>query len=434
VLAVSVLGSGIAALDATVVNIALPTIGRDFGTGVAALQWVMNGYTLTLAAFLLIGGSLGDRFGRRKVYLIGTVWFALASAACGLAPDVTFLIVTRVLQGAGAALLTPGSLAILEASFRPADRARAIGTWSGLGGIAVAAGPLVGGYLIAAASWRWIFFINVPTEAPALGWSSPAVLTMALLGVIGLAAFLTWERRTASPMLPLAIFAQRQFAAVNTVAFIVYAALTGATFLLPVMLQVVSGYSPLGSGLALLPLTIIMLVLSGRSGQLAARIGPRLQLSAGPLVTGAGLALLMLAPSGPGYVRYVLPAVVVFGLGLAITVAPLTATAMSSAPADHAGIASAVNNDVARFGGLLAVAILPALAGITGSAYLHPDALAAGFRTAVLISAVLCAAGGLLAAATITNPAREHSGAALPGHCLHCGLDAPPLTASLPRG
>jgi MFS family permease len=257
---------------------------------------------------------------------------------------------------------------------------------------------------------------------------------MALLGVIGLAVFLTWEHHAASPMLPLAIFAQRQFAAVNTVAFIVYAALTGATFLLPVMLQVVSGYSPLGSGLALLPLTIIMLALSGRSGQLAARIGPRLQLSAGPLLTGAGLALLMLAPSGPGYVRYVLPAVVVFGLGLAITVAPLTATAMSSAPADHAGIASAVNNDVARFGGLLAVAILPALAGITGTAYLHPDALAAGFRTAVLISAVLCAAGGLLAAVTITNPAREHPDAAAPGHCLHCGLDAPPLAASLPRG
>jgi len=477
VLAVSVLGSGIAALDATVVNIALPAIGRDFGTGVAALQWVMNGYTLTLAAFLLIGGSLGDRFGRRKVYLIGTAWFALASAACGFAPNVVFLIITRVLQGAGAALLVPGSLAILEASFRPADRARAIGAWSGLGGIAVAAGPLVGGYLISAASWRWIFFINIPVavvvivlsarhvpesrspdaggrtdylgaaamvvflsgitfafiEAPALGWSSPVVLTMAALGVIGLAVFLAWERRAASPMLPLSVFAQRQFAAVNAVSFIVYAALTGATFLLPVMLQVVSGYSPLGSGLALLPLTIIMLVLSGRSGQLAARIGPRLQLSAGPLVIGAGLALLTLAPSGPSYVRYVLPAVVVFGLGIAITVAPLTATAMSSAPADHAGIAPAVNNDVARFGGLLAVAILPALAGITGSAYLDPDALAAGFRTAVLISGALCAAGGLLAAVTITNPARERRDVAISEPCLHCGLDAPPLAASTDR-
>ena len=270
-------------------------------------------------------------------------------------------------------------------------------------------------------------------EAPVLGWSSPAVLTMALLGVAGLAVFLAWERRAASPMLPLAVFAQRQFAAVNAVSFLVYGALTGATFLLPVVLQVVSGYSPLGSGLALLPLTIIMLVLSGRSGQLAARIGPRLQLSAGPLVVGAGLALLTLVPSGSSYVLYVLPAVVVFGLGLAITVAPLTATAMSSAPADHAGIASAVNNDVARFGGLLAVALLPALAGITGSAYLHPDALAAGFRTAVLISGGLCAAGGLLAAVTITNPAREHRDAAISEPFLHCGLDAPPLAASSDR-
>ena len=261
-LAITVLGAGIAALDATVVNIALPTIGRDFHTGIAALQWVMNGYVLTLTAFLLIGGSLGDRFGRRKVYLTGAVWFALASAACGFAPSVLFLIMTRVLQGVGAALLTPGSLAILEASFRPADRARAIGAWSGLGGVAVAAGPLVGGYLIAVASWRWIFFINVPIaalvvvlggrhvpeshdpsatgkidylgavtvavflsgitfafiEAPVLGWSSPTVLTMTSLGVAGLAAFLAREWRAASPMLPLSIFAERQFAATNAVA------------------------------------------------------------------------------------------------------------------------------------------------------------------------------------------------------------------------
>jgi EmrB/QacA subfamily drug resistance transporter len=476
VLAVTVLGSGIAALDATVVSIALPVIGRDFRASVAALQWVMNGYTLTLAAFLLIGGSLGDRFGRRKVYLIGVAWFALASVACGFAPTVGFLVITRVLQGAGAALLTPGSLAILEASFRPADRARAIGAWSGLSGIAIAAGPLVGGYLISAASWRWIFFINVPialavialsarhvpesrdpgaggrtdyagaaavvvflsgitfafTEAPALGWSSPAVLGTALLGLTGLTVFLVWERHAAAPMLPLSIFAQRQFAAVNAVAFLVYGALTGATFLLPVVLQVVSGYSPLSSGLALLPLTIIMLALSARSGQLAARIGPRLQLSAGPLVVGAGLAMLTLAPSGPSYLLYVLPAVTVFGFGLAITVAPLTATAMSSAPPAHSGIASAVNNDMARFGGLLAVALLPALVGITGTAYLHPDVLAAGFRAAVLISGALCVAGGLLAAVTVTNPARRDRlvGAAVPHQCLHCGLDAPPLATT----
>jgi EmrB/QacA subfamily drug resistance transporter len=477
VLLVTVLGSGIAALDATVVNIALPTIGRDFHAGIAALQWVMNGYTLTLTAFLLIGGSLGDRFGRRKVYLIGIVWFAVASAACGFAPGVVFLIVTRVLQGVGAALLTPGSLAILEGSFLPTDRARAIGAWSGLSGVAVAAGPLVGGYLIAAASWRWIFYINVPIaaavvtlgarhvpesrdpnvtgaidyagalagvvfltgitfafiEAPALGWSSPAVLTMALAGVVGLAAFLVRERRAASPMLPLSIFTERQFAATNAVTFLVYASLVGATFLLPLVLQVVWGYSPLASGLALLPLTVIMLALSARSGQLATRIGPRLQMSVGPVVVGAGLAMLTLAASGSSYVVYVLPAVVVFGLGLAITVAPLTATAMSSAPAELSGIASAVNNDVARFGGLLAVAVLPALAGITGTSYLHTGALAAGFRTAALIAGVTCAAGGLLAAFTIANPERatRPAGVPAPEEYLHCGLDAPPLTTTV---
>jgi len=479
VLAITVLGSGMASLDATVVNIALPTIGRNFHTGVTALQWVMNGYTLTLAAFLLLGGSLGDRFGRRKMYLTGIVWFALASAGCGLAPGVVFLIITRALQGVGGAMLMPGSLAILEASFAPADRSRAIGAWSGLSGVAVAAGPLIGGYLISAASWRWIFFINVPIaaavvalgarhvpesrdpavtgsidypgaaaavvflsgitfafiEAPALRWSSPAVLAAMLAGVAGLAAFLTRERRAVAPMLPLAVFAERQFGATNAVTFIVYAALTGATFLLPVTLQVVSGYSPLASGLALLPLTVIMLALSARSGKLATRIGPRLQMGAGPVVAGAGLAMLTFATAGSGYVVHVLPAVTVFGLGLAITVAPLTATAMNSAPAERAGIASAVNNDVARFGGLLAVAVLPALAGITGTAYLHPVALAAGFRTAVLISGAVCAAGGLLAAFTITNPPRvlRPAGAAAPGQCLHCGLDAPPLTTGVSR-
>jgi predicted MFS family arabinose efflux permease len=253
---------------------------------------------------------------------------------------------------------------------------------------------------------------------------------MTALGVAGLAGFLVREQRAAAPMLPLSIFRERQFAAASAVTFIVYGALTGATFLLPVVLQIVSGYSPLASGLALLPLTVIMLALSARSGELAARIGPRLQLSVGPVVAGAGLAMLTFSTSGPGYVAHVLPAIIVFGVGIAITVAPLTSTAMSSAPAQHAGIASAVNNDLARFGGLLAVAILPALAGITGQAYLHPDALAAGFRIAALISGGLCAAGGLLAAVTITNPglSSQPAGASAPGHCLHCGLDAPPLT------
>jgi len=470
VVAVTVLGSGIAALDATVVNIALPTIGREFHTGVSALQWVISGYTLTLAAFLLIGGTLGDRFGRRKVFLVGVVWFALASAACGFAPGATFLIVMRVLQGIGAALLTPGSLAIIEASFAASDRGRAIGAWSGLGGVTTAAGPLLGGYLISAASWRWIFFINLPIavavlvlgsrhlpesrdptvhgqidvagaaacaaflagltfafiEAPALGWGSPAVIAMLAVAAASLAAFLAREATARSPMLPLSIFRDRQFAATNAVTLVVYAALSGALFLLPTQLQVGWGYSPLASGLATLPITVIMLTLSARSGRLAARIGPRLQMSVGPIVVAAGLTLLVLSTHGSSYLVDVFPAIVVWGLGLALTVAPLTATAMGSAPSEHAGLASAVNNDVARFGGLLATALLPSLAGITGTTYLHPAQLAAGFRTAVLISAGLCAAGGLLAACTIRNPSRAPQAAPEP-ECLHCGVDAPPL-------
>ncbi len=483
VIAITVLGSGIAFLDSTVVNIALPVIGRQFHTGVSALQWVISGYTLTLTAFLLIGGSLGDHFGRRKIYIIGITWFALASIACALAPSAVFLIVMRVLQGVGAALLTPGSLAIIEASFAPADRARAIGAWSGLGGVATAAGPLLGGYLIQAASWRWIFFINVPVsaavvalasrhvpesrdptatgridntgalagvaflagitfafiEGPTLGWSSPAVIALGAVGVLSLAAFIVRELRAPSPMLPLSIFRERQFTSANVVTFVVYAALSGATFLLPTQLQVVWSYSPLEAGLATLPLTIIMLALSARSGQLASRIGPRLQMSVGPIVVGAGLALLSLSTHGSNYFIYVLPGVIVFGLGLATLVAPLTSTAMSAAPAEHAGIASAVNNDVARFGGLIAVAVLPALAGITGTAYLHPATMAAGFRNAVVIAAGVSAAGGVLAAFTITNPQREkplapvpakEAAAAVPSVAAqfhHCGLYGPPV-------
>jgi EmrB/QacA subfamily drug resistance transporter len=471
VIAASVLGSGMAAIDATVVGIALPKIGREFDVGVGSLQWMISGYTLTLAAFLLIGGTLGDRFGRRRVFSVGVLWFAIASAACGLAPTAGVLIATRALQGVGGALLTPGSLAILEASFAADDRGRAIGAWSGLGGVASAAGPLLGGYLIAAASWRWIFLINVPVgaavlalasrhvpesrdptvtgridfagaalaaiglggvtfgfiEGPELGWTALAPSVTLVVGVLALAAFFLVERASATPMLPLGIFRQRQFSATNAVTFVVYAALSGALFLIPVELQVVSGYSPLESGLALLPLTAIMLALSARSGRLASRIGPRLQMSVGPVIAGIGLALLARTTQGSEYVIYVLPAVVLFGLGLASTVAPLTATAMSSAPAEHAGLASAVNNDIARLGGLLAVAILPALAGITGASYLHASVFASGFRTAVFIAGAVCAAGGVLAALTIRDPAKTARPQAEPDY--HCALDAAPLAS-----
>ena len=415
VVAAMVLGSGIAMLDSTVVSIALPSIGRTFHGGVGTLQWVVTGYALTLAAFLLLGGSLGDRYGRKRIFSIGVVWFAVASALCGIAPTAGLLIAARVVQGVGGALLTPASLAILQASFRPDDRAKAIGAWSGLSGVASAAGPLIGGYLIAVGSWRWVFYINLPLavavlvitarhvpesrdpttsgrvdmvgaalgvvflagltygliEAPTRGWSSPAVVACLIVAVLAAPAFLVVEHRRAHPMLPLELFRSRQFSGANGVTFAVYAALGGALFLLPVELQIVKGYSPLESGIALLPLTLVMLALSARSGAFSARIGPRLQMTVGPLVVGAGLALLTRATNPGSYWTQVFPAVLLFALGLAITVAPLTATAMGAAPPEHSGVASAVNNVVARAASLLAVAVLPLLAGLTGAAALQ---------------------------------------------------------------
>src|SRR5665213_206028 len=459
VIAATVLGSGMASVDATVVGIALPTIGREFHASIAQLQWVVNGYTLTLAALLLVGGSLGDRFGRRRVFTIGVIWFTVASAACALAPGSTTLIALRMLQGVGGALLTPGSLAILQASFREEDRGQAIGAWTGLGGVASATGPFIGGWLIAVASWRWIFFINLPIglavlllairhvpesrdesapdrvdvpgallvmgalagitygliEGPAHGWHGPGPVVALVTGAVAAGLFVVVEARRPAPLLPLGLFRHRQFTVTNAVTFVVYGALGGVLFLLPVVLQVVGGYSPLASGVALLPLTVVMLLLSSTSGRLASRLGPRLQMTVGPVVVGCGLALLSRVTTDSSYVTGVLPAVLLFGLGLAITVAPLTATALSAAPVEHAGLASAVNNDVARIGGLIAVAVLPALSGISGSAYLHPDQLAAGFRTAAVIGGIWCVAGGVVAGLGIRNPVAGGEGTAATG-------------------
>ncbi|MEY9968416.1 EmrB/QacA subfamily drug resistance transporter [Streptacidiphilus sp. MAP12-16] len=475
VLAATVLGSAIASIDATVVGIALPAIGRDFGSDLATLQWVVTAYTLTLASLLLVGGALGDRYGRRRVFVIGVIWFALASALCGAAPGPGVLIAARALQGVGAALLTPGSLAILEASFRREDRGKAIGAWSGLSGVATAIGPFLGGWFVQAVSWRLIFAINLPLAAlvvvvarrhvpeshdpdatgridtpgaalitaglvaltyglidgPSSGWTSPTVQTALLGAVLLLGGFVIRERRAAAPMLPLSMFRSTQFTATNIVTFVLYGALGGALFLLPIQLQQVSGYSPLQAGISLLPVTILMLALSARSGSLAGRIGPRLQMSLGPVLVGAGLALLTRVGHNGDYLTEVLPAVSVFGLGLAATVAPLTTTALTSAPAGHAGMASAVNNDVARAAGLIAVAVLPAAAGITGSAYLHPAQFSSGFHTACLISAALCVLSGILAALTIRNP-RRAAALAVPAapaaeYRMHCALDAPPV-------
>ena len=431
-----------------------------------------------MAAFLLLGGSLGDRYGRKRIFSIGVVWFAVASALCGIAPTAALLIAARVLQGVGGALLAPASLAILQATFRPDDRARAIGAWSGLGGVAAAAGPLVGGYLLAIGSWRWVFFINLPVavavvvitarhvpesrdptstgpvdsagaalavvflasltygliEAPTRGWSSPAVVACLVVAAVAAPVFLVVEHRRANPMLPLRLFRSRQFSGANGVTFAVYGALGGALFLLPVELQIVKGYSPLESGVALLPLTLVMLAFSARSGALSARIGPRLQMTVGPLIVGAGLALLTRATNPGSYWSQVFPAVLVFAVGLAVTVAPLTSTAMGAAPPEHSGVASAINNVVARAAGLLAVAVLPLLAGLTGAAALSGTELAHGFRTAMVISGAFCAAGGLVAALTIRNPARTPAAVAAAKNeepTWHCGVSGPPVDPTL---
>src|SRR5919202_5964518 len=407
----AVLGSSLAMVDATVVNIALPALGSDLQAGFAGLQWTVTGYTLTLASFILLGGSLGDRYGRRRIFVLGTVWFAVASALCALAPNIEVLVASRALQGVGGALLTPGSLAIIDASFVPEDRGKAIGTWSGFGGIASAVGPFVGGYLVAGPGWRWVFLINLPLAAIVVaialrhvpesrdaqaatrldvlgavlgaiglggvtyaliaaggGWSAGVWLSF-VLGVVALFAFVLNERRSPYPMLPPGLFANRQFTAANLVTFVVYAALGGLFFFLVVDLQVVAGFSPLLAGSALLPVTVIMLALSARAGALAARIGPRLPMSLGPLVAACGTLLLLRIRPGASYLLDVLPPVAVLGLGLALIVAPLTTTVLAAVQAQHAGVASGVNNAVARAAGLLAVAVLPLVAGISGEDY-----------------------------------------------------------------
>ncbi len=450
VLLATVLGSSLVMLDTTVVNVALDAIAADLRAGLTALQCTLDAYALTLASFILPGGALGDRYGRRRVFVIGAIWFAVASVLCGLAPGVRTLVVARAVQGIGGALLTPGSLAIISASFAPDDRARAVGTWSGFSGVAGAVAPVVGGWLIHVWSWRLVFLINVPVAAAvvAVAWRhvpesrdpaarGPLDVPGTLLGVLGLAAltyasiaagargadavvravgavgiaalvaFAVVQHRSRNPLVPAELFASRQFTVANLVTFVVYAALGATLFLLVLALQVVAGYGALGAGMSLAPVTLLMLALSASSSGLAQRIGPKLQMSVGPLVAAAGLLLTLRIGTGASYVTVVLPAVAVFGLGLAILVGPLTATVLGAAPATHAGVASAVNNAVARSGGLLAVAVLPAVAGLSGLDYRDPEIYAAGYRTATLLNAGLLVVGGLVAAVGIRNEARR---------------------------
>lgn len=451
VLLATVLGSGVAFLDGTIVNVALPTIGRELSADFSALQWVLDGYLLTLGALVLVGGALGDLYGRRRVFVLGLVSFGIASIGCGLAPTAGVLIAARTVQGAAAALLVPGSLAILASAYVEEDRGRAIGAWSGLGGIAGALGPFLGGYLVDAVSWRWAFLINVPLiavavavavrhvpesrdpayegmsnlerldlpgavtavvglglcvypliEARQLGATTMTVLIVAGLAFLG--AFVLVESRRRHPMLPLSLFRSRAFTIANLVTFVVYGALGGALFLVAIQLQTSLHYSALEAGAAMIPITVLLLAFSARVGGLMSRTGARPLLTAGPLLAAAGLALMVRIAPGATYLTGVLPGVLVFGLGMTLVVAPITSTALGAVEPSRSGVASGVNNAVARVAGLLAIALLPLAAGLTGD----PSApFSAGVHRALLIAAGLCAAGGLLALAGLPGAHRR---------------------------
>lgn len=452
VLLATVLASGVAFLDATVVTVALPRIGTDLDAGLSALQWVLDGYLLTLGSLVLVGGALGDLLGRRRVFLWGMYGFAATSLACGLAPDATTLVAARMAQGASAALLAPASLAILSASFAPEDRGRAIGAWSGLSGVATAFGPFVGGWLVDAASWRWVFLLNLPLLAGAVVVTLTSVpedrgtgagvrgrellrrvdlpgaaLTVAGLalvvaplieagrlpawavvagvtaGLALLAGFVAWERRTPWPMLPPGLFRIRTFSVANVVTLFVYGALSAMSFLLSLALQQGLGWSALAAGAALFPITVVLLLFSPGVGALLPRVGARPLLTAGPLLAAVGLVLLARLEIGDGYVDGVLPGLLVFSVGLVLVVTPVTTTALTDVPADRQGVASGANNAVARVAGLLAIAVLPVLAGLTASEAgpVSPEALVDGVGRAMLVAAALCALGGGVAAVAL---------------------------------
>jgi EmrB/QacA subfamily drug resistance transporter len=434
VITATVLGSGIAFLDGTIVNVALPAIGKDLDTGVSGLQWTVDAYLVTLTALLLFGGALGDRFGRRRMFVAGLASFTAASVACGLAPDAVVLAIARGAQGAAGALLVPGSLAIIGTSFHDADRGRAIGAWSGLAGISGAVGPFLGGWLIDAFSWRWVFLVNVPlaivavaitlrhvpesradTNQPIDGWGAflaavgltavcwaliesdngvgASQIVSGVVGVGAIAAFLIVEARSLHPMLPLRLFRNRTFSGTNGTTLAVYAALGAALFMVVLELQIALGYSALEAGSSLVPVTLLMLFLSSRAGALAQRIGPRLPMTIGPLLIAMGLLLFTRIAPGQGYVTTVLPAAIVFGLGLSFTVAPLTSTVLASVTDGEMGVASGVNNAAARLAGLLAVAVLPAVV------HLETTLPAAVLTGRVAVALRLCAALSVIGAA-----------------------------------
>jgi len=449
----SVLGSGAVFLESSVVNVALPAIARDFHVGVAGLQWVINGYLLTLSALMLLGGALGDRFGRPRVFAIGCLAFAVASFGCALAPGLTVLVLLRAVQGAAGALLVPNSLAMLDTAFEGEERGAAIGQWAAWSAVSTAVGPFAGGWLVDALSWRWVFSAVIvfalaaavilvrhiasgksqqsgkrSTESGGIDYLGAALGTLALAGIVGalmagpvlgftswgivaagvggvvcMTAFIVLELHVSHPILPLSIFRSRQFSGVNAATFLIYAALSGLFFLLMPQLQSNLHYSALLAGAALTPANVIMLIVSPISGRASARTGARVLMTVGALIAAGGMLLFARVQPGASYLGTVLPATIVFGLGLSILVAPLTSAVLSAVQERDTGIASGINNAVARLAGLIATAALPLAAGLGGAAKLEGAAYAAGYARAMLISAGLCAIGAVVALITARN-------------------------------
>jgi drug resistance transporter, EmrB/QacA subfamily len=446
ILAAAVLGSGAVFLEGSVVSVALPSIGRGFQLDIAGLQWVMNGYLLMLSALMLFGGALGDRMSRSKVFGFGLIGFALGSAACALAPSPLLLVVARVVQGSAGALVVPNSLAILETTFAGEERGLAIGRWAAWSAVSTAGGPLLGGWLVDIASWRWVFLSVVPfalvsawialrhsaprekkqsgaanldylgallittslgalvaalITAPEKGFADRVVLSGLIGGFILLILFILAENKSANPMLPLDAFRSREFIGANGNTLLVYGALNGLFFLLMLQLQIGLGWSALKAGASLLPINFLLLLMSPPAGRIAERIGPRLPMTIGSFVAAAGMLLFARVKPGSSYLRDVLPAAVVFGVGLGTLVSPLTAAALRALGERRSGLASGVNNAVARLAGLLATAAIPMAAGIGGATKVAAPDLAQGFGQGMLISAVLCAAGGAIALALV---------------------------------
>jgi EmrB/QacA subfamily drug resistance transporter len=459
-LVAAILGSAVATIDGTIVNVALPAIERDLGGGLPAQQWVSNAYLLALGSLILIGGSLGDIFGERRVFALGVAGFGVFSIACAAAPTIGTLIAARALQGAAGALLTPSSLAIIVAAFSPKERGAAIGAWTAWGGIAAIIGPLAGGAIVDQGSWRLIFALNIPLvlvtlvlifaavprtprvpgrrvdlpgatlcalglgglvfaliEQPRFGWGNAAILGTLVGGLVVFATFIAYERRAAQPMLRLDLFARRNFAVGNLETLAMYAGLAILFFYLVIFLQETAGYSAVTAGLTTLPATAVMFALSRHFGALADRYGPRLFMGAGPLIAAGGILLLLRTGTRTSYLLELLPALLVFAVGLTITVAPLTAAVLADADETDAGIASAINNAIARVAGLVGVSVvgvvvastLPSHTFSTGSRSVH------AFHEAVLICAALVAAGGIAGALGITNPRRRVKAERCPG-------------------